>query len=89
MWEWVFIPTTLGAKNMIVSAQYNGLQGKFDRTVKIFMNLRSSANFWTNPFKTYSLGMQARLMFATATAINPDIVVIDEVLGSRRCLFYC
>ncbi|WP_377845032.1 ABC transporter ATP-binding protein [Bosea sp. UC22_33] len=34
------------------------------------------------PFGVYSLGMQARTQFAVATAIQPDILVIDEVLGA-------
>lgn len=34
------------------------------------------------PIKSYSLGMRARLEFAVATAIRPDILLIDEVLGA-------
>lgn len=39
-------------------------------------------DFLNHPIKTYSLGMRARLEFAAATAIQPDVLIIDEVLGA-------
>lgn len=37
--------------------------------------------FINRPFRTYSLGMQARLSFAVAFAIRPEVLIIDEWLA--------
>ena len=39
------------------------------------------------PVKTYSSGMAVRLMFSTATAITPELLVLDEVLGVGDAYF--
>ena len=38
-------------------------------------------DFIDEPLRTYSSGMKARLGIAVATAVKPDILLIDEVLG--------
>ena len=39
-------------------------------------------NFLSMPVHTYSAGMLTRLTFAVATAIKPQILLVDEVLGA-------
>jgi len=47
----------------------------------------SSRSTIDQPVKTYSTGMAMRLMFSASTAINPDLLVLDEVLASVTAYF--
>ena len=53
------------------------IQSKFNEIVD-FAELR---NFLDVPVKNFSSGMYARLGFSIATAVNPDILIVDEVLS--------
>jgi ABC-type polysaccharide/polyol phosphate transport system ATPase subunit len=82
-----------GRENIVLSCTLMGLSPReiSDRMEGIidFAELR---DFIEMPFKNYSSGMQARLGFACATAVDPDIILADEVLAvgdanfSRKCL---
>lgn len=52
------------------------MEKHFDEIVE-FSNLD---RFLDSPVKNFSSGMKARLGFAVATVVNPDILVVDEVL---------
>ncbi len=43
--------------------------------------------FLNLPVRTYSSGMTVRLMFALATSVERDILVVDEVIGAGDALF--
>ena len=43
--------------------------------------------FLAMPMRTYSMGMALRLSFAIATAIEPDIFVVDEIIGAGNASF--
>lgn len=44
-------------------------------------------DFLSVPVRTYSAGMATRLTFAVATAVHPEILLIDEVLGAGDASF--
>ena len=53
------------------------MEEHFDEIVE-FADIR---NFLDSPIKNYSSGMKARLGFSVATVVNPDILIVDEVLS--------
>jgi len=53
------------------------MEEKFDEIVE-FAELQK---FLDMPIKNYSSGMRARLGFAVATSVKPDILIVDEVLS--------
>ncbi len=77
-----FHPDLTGAENVLLNASLLGLTRKetlrqFDRIVE-FSGLGS---FIDEPLRTYSSGMVLRLAFSVAVRVDPDILVIDEVLA--------
>jgi lipopolysaccharide transport system ATP-binding protein len=83
-----FHPDFTGEQNIRSSLVYNGLTSdETEDAVQDIIEFVELGEFLHQPFKTYSLGMRARLQFATATAIQPDILVIDEVLGAGDAYF--
>lgn len=83
-----FHPEYTGRENVDASLQYNGLdRDKYQDAMQGIIEFCELGDFLDQPFRTYSLGMQARLMFAAATAIRPDILIVDEVLGAGDAYF--
>lgn len=83
-----FHPDFTGEQNIRSSLVYNGLtSAETEEAVADIIDFVELGDFLHQPFKTYSLGMRTRLQFATATAIRPDILVIDEVLGAGDAYF--
>jgi lipopolysaccharide transport system ATP-binding protein len=84
-----FHPEFTGYENIRAALTYQGLGPVAIREAEAeIAEFTELGDFLEQPLKTYSLGMQARLAFATATAIRPEILVIDEVLGAGDAYFF-
>lgn len=83
-----FHPDFTGRQNVYGYLAQLGVAGARARTicdeVVAFAELEE---YIDQPVKTYSTGMQMRLMFAVSTAIEPDLLVVDEVLGVGDAYF--
>jgi lipopolysaccharide transport system ATP-binding protein len=83
-----FHPEFTGYENIRASLTYQGLTPtEIKAAVAEIAEFTELGQFLSQPFKTYSLGMQARLVFATATAIKPHILIVDEILGAGDAYF--
>jgi ABC-2 type transport system ATP-binding protein len=77
-----FHPELTGQENIFLNGALLGyghqeMQEKFDQIVE-FSEL---GQFINAPIRTYSSGMYARLGFSVATASEPDVLIVDEVLS--------
>lgn len=77
-----FEPQYTGAENIYLYGAMLGytkefIDQKYDEIVK-FSELQKFINV---PVKNYSSGMRSRLGFAIATAVEPEILILDEVLS--------
>ena len=83
-----FDPELTGLENVENSMQYNALSKEdYKKAKEDILKFIEMDDFIDQPFKTYSMGMQSRLMFATSTALKPDILIIDEALGAGDAYF--
>ncbi|MFN8256693.1 MAG: ABC transporter ATP-binding protein [Bacteroidales bacterium] len=77
-----FHPDLTGRENIFLNGAILGMtkseiKGKFDEIV----DFAGVAKYIDTPVKRYSSGMYVRLAFAVAAHLEPDILVVDEVLA--------
>ncbi|HRW64193.1 MAG TPA: ABC transporter ATP-binding protein [Candidatus Competibacter sp.] len=77
-----FVPYLTGRQNALLSGMLIGLHRKnvIERMEDI-QNFSELGEFFDQPISTYSSGMKARLGFSVAFQLDPDVLLIDEVLG--------
>ncbi len=76
-------------ENIMLSGSIMGFSQKEmeDRTPEILEFSELDQQFIEQPIRTYSSGMKARLAFAVASAVDPEILLIDEVLAVGDAAF--
>jgi lipopolysaccharide transport system ATP-binding protein len=77
-----FHPDFTGRQNALMAGQLTGLSP--EQTIELMPSIEQFADigeYFDQPVRVYSSGMQARVAFAVATAARPDILIIDEALS--------
>lgn len=77
-----FHPELSGRENVYLNASLLGLSHRdTDRRYQEIVDFAELPDFMDAPVKTYSSGMAVRLGFSVAVHLDPDVLLIDEVLG--------
>lgn len=83
-----FHPDFTGIENIHAALALQGLSGSSLRTqVDEIIDFTELEGFIDRPVREYSAGMYARLAFAVATTIKPEILIVDEILGAGDAYF--
>ena len=71
-----------GIENIYLNASIMGIgKEEINKIKDDIINFADIGEFINYPIKTYSSGMYARLAFAVAIHVNPDILIVDEILS--------
>ncbi len=88
-----FHPELTGRENVYLSGALLGMRkAEIDRKLDEIIAFAEVEKFAETPVKHYSSGMYVRLAFAVAAHLEPDILIVDEVLAvgdvsfQRKCL---
>jgi lipopolysaccharide transport system ATP-binding protein len=83
-----FHPDFTGRQNAMMAAQLQGLSAQEIQqlmpSIEAFAEIGPSIDA---PVRIYSSGMQMRLAFSVATAIRPDVLIVDEALSVGDAYF--
>src|SRR5207237_1373266 len=88
-----FHPELTGRENVYLNGTILGMRkADIDRQFDDIVDFSGVARFLDTPVKRYSSGMQVRLAFAVAAHLEPEILLVDEVLAvgdaefQQKCL---
>jgi ABC-type polysaccharide/polyol phosphate transport system ATPase subunit len=81
-------PHASGRENVFLSARTLGMsRAQIADVEEEIIEFAQLGEFIDLPFRLYSAGMKMRLGFAIATAVEPEILLIDEVFGAGDAAF--
>jgi ABC-type polysaccharide/polyol phosphate transport system ATPase subunit len=77
-----------GRDNILLAGAFMGVDDREMRErLPGIIEFADIGQFIDAQIRTYSTGMKARLGFSIATAVDPDVLIIDEVLGTGDAVF--
>ena len=83
-----FHPDLSGVENIYLNASILGLkQAEIDAKFDEIVAFSGLEKFLDTPVKRYSSGMYARLAFSVAAHVDPDVLLVDEVLSVGDAIF--
>ena len=83
-----FNPEYSGIENVYLNGTMIGFtKEEMDRKIDDIISFADIGDFINQPVKTYSSGMFARLAFAVAINVEPDILIVDEALSVGDVFF--
>lgn len=83
-----FNPILTGRENIYINGSVLGLSRReIDAKLEDIVEFSGVRAFIDTPVQSYSSGMQVRLGFAIATAMDPDVLLLDEVLAVGDAAF--